>query len=330
MPDDGADRPFWSVMIPSHDADDLLADTLASVLAQDPGPDAMQIEVVDDASTVGDPETVVRDLGGDRVGFFCQPRHMGAPAAFTTCVERARGRWVHILYGDDQVEPGFYDAYRSVIDRHPCVMVGGSSVWIDGDGRRNAQRGPYAHTDGLLDDPHQIIVVEHGFDFPAVVVARSAYEQVGGFHTGLVHSNDWHMWCRLSALGPVGHVPEPLALYRRHERSDTTRVRTSSVHIQDGLRAMDLIADQLEPDLALELRATTRLSISDQARQISRGHAAGGQLRPAVVNAVWAARLHPTAATIGNVPRVMAVGALRAGRLRRAHPRTDDGGPAGT
>ena len=42
-------RPFWSVMIPRYQPDEnYLRQTCASVLQQDPGPDQMQTEVVDD------------------------------------------------------------------------------------------------------------------------------------------------------------------------------------------------------------------------------------------------------------------------------------------
>ena len=53
--DSQVDRPFWSVMIPTYNRATYLERTLASVLAQDPGPQKMQIEVVDDASTSDDP-----------------------------------------------------------------------------------------------------------------------------------------------------------------------------------------------------------------------------------------------------------------------------------
>ena len=57
-------RPFWSVMIPTYNFAKYLVKTLQSVLDQDPGPDRMQIEVVDDVSTKDDPEAVVREVGG--------------------------------------------------------------------------------------------------------------------------------------------------------------------------------------------------------------------------------------------------------------------------
>ena len=36
-------KPFWSVMIPTYNPNDYLAQTIESVLAQYPGPEEMQI-----------------------------------------------------------------------------------------------------------------------------------------------------------------------------------------------------------------------------------------------------------------------------------------------
>lgn len=48
-------------MIPTYNCARYLRETLASVLAQDPGRDNMHIEVIDDRSTKDDPEAVCRD-----------------------------------------------------------------------------------------------------------------------------------------------------------------------------------------------------------------------------------------------------------------------------
>ena len=60
--------PFWSVMIPAYNPSvDYLEQTLRCVLAQDPGPEQMQIEVVDDCSPAVDVAARVREIAGDRI-----------------------------------------------------------------------------------------------------------------------------------------------------------------------------------------------------------------------------------------------------------------------
>jgi len=108
------------VMIPAYECASYLRETLASVLAQDPGPELMQIEVVDDASTDA-PEKVVEELGGGRVAFHRQPRNVGHIANFNTCLERSRGQLVHLLHGDDCVREGFYRTMQQPFTQHPEI-----------------------------------------------------------------------------------------------------------------------------------------------------------------------------------------------------------------
>jgi glycosyltransferase involved in cell wall biosynthesis len=119
-------------MIPAHDCAGYLRETLASVLAQDPGPDQMQIEVVDDASS-DDPRGAVDELGQGRVGFFRQPRNVGHVANFNTCLERSRGQLVHLLHGDDCVRDGFYVAMQRLLERE--VEAGAASCRCAGRSR---------------------------------------------------------------------------------------------------------------------------------------------------------------------------------------------------
>src|SRR5471032_702764 len=86
---EGVHRPQWSVMIPTFNCAKYLWQTLESVLAQDPGTDQMQIEVVDDCSTKDDPEALVREIGQGRVAFHRKPQNEGAIRNFNTCIQRS-------------------------------------------------------------------------------------------------------------------------------------------------------------------------------------------------------------------------------------------------
>src|SRR5687768_13877620 len=102
----GVNRPLWSVMIPAYNCSEYLEAALLSVLCQDPGPASMQIAVVDDASTDADVEALVATVGKGRVEYMRHPINVGSLQNFNTCIDRARGHYVHLLHGDDRVLPG--------------------------------------------------------------------------------------------------------------------------------------------------------------------------------------------------------------------------------
>jgi len=217
-------RPFWSVMIPTYNCGPFLRRTMESVLAQALGPDVMQIEVVDGCSTKDDPEGMVRDIGGGRIAFHRLPRNQGPAHTFNTCIERARGKWVHILHGDDIVFPGFYAAYDDVIGAHPeARMVIGQVAIIDENDRWTKLYGAVPPVGGgILLEFVKEQVTRTLTMCPSVVVRRDAYEEAGGFCTLFAHVTDWDMWFRVGQLAPVACVARPYAGFRHHSHQDYT------------------------------------------------------------------------------------------------------------
>jgi glycosyltransferase involved in cell wall biosynthesis len=283
-------RPYWSVMIPTYNCADYLKRTLRSVLAQAPSGANMQIEVVDDVSTKDDPETVVRETGQGRVDFFRQPANVGPPTNFTTCARRARGHWVHILHGDDMVRPGFYDAMQraaasaAAIEAAFCrvITIDESDGWIDLSERESKVA---AVIPGLIE---RLAVYNH-IMFPSIVVKRTAYERLGGFHPELFHSADWDMWKRIAAHSPVWYEPEPLALYRIHTMSDTSRLMRTGANIDDARHAIEIAEAYLPPARVRALSRAARrwhalYAVELAQEQASRGDraAARAQIRAAL------------------------------------------------
>src|SRR5206468_12430273 len=88
-PVDGS-RPFWSVMIPTFNPRaDYLEETLHSILEQDPGPEQMQIEVIDDHSTDDLAAQIVARIGGGRVSFHVVAQNRGLAGTLNRCIARA-------------------------------------------------------------------------------------------------------------------------------------------------------------------------------------------------------------------------------------------------
>ena len=239
-------RPFWSVMIPVYDRVAYLERTLASVLSQDPGAEEMHIEVVDDASTVDDPEALVRRVGGDRVSFFRQPRNLGLVGSWNCCIRRSVGEWVHVLHSDDMVFPGFYVTFKAALERRDDIGAAFCrwAIMDENEGRvwtSDLERP----SPGVLADFMDKIGVSQRISTPSIVVRRSVYENLGGFRRELSSTADWEMWARVAAHYPIWYESQILAAWRVHSRSKTALVVKSVENVADDLRCLAVISPLL-------------------------------------------------------------------------------------
>src|SRR5664279_2604129 len=244
-PADHVKRPRWSVMIPSYNCSRYLIENLHSVLQQDPGPEIMQIEVVDDFSTDTDVENLVREIGGGRIGFYRQPRNVGSLRNFETCLNRATGQYIHLLHGDDQVKPGFYSEIEKLFTLFPQAGAAFTGfIFVDEQNRRLYDNQTLLESPGILQNWLFRIASSQLVQVPAMVVRRSVYENLGGFF-GVHYGEDWEMWARIAAQYPVAHSPEKLALYRVHRDNITSRYFLTGQSITDAIQVVNTIQKYL-------------------------------------------------------------------------------------
>jgi glycosyltransferase involved in cell wall biosynthesis len=241
VPPDG-DRPRWSVMIPTYESARYLAATLESVLAQDSGPADMQIEVVDDHSTRDDPAAVVRHVGGGRVAFFRQPRNVGHATNFDTCLQRSRGRLVHLLHGDDAVLPGFYDAMSMPFEARADIGAAFCrTIYMDERGHWTSFSPLLPVERGILPQALPVVATRQPAQPPSMVVRRDVYERLGGFDARFrTCAEDWEMYARIASHYAIWYESAPLALYRRHPHSLTGRGLRSGQNARDARLAITM------------------------------------------------------------------------------------------
>jgi len=287
-------------MVPAYNCAAYLGDTLRSVLAQDPGPEHMQIEVVDDCSTE-DLQSLVREVGGGRVAYHRQPRNVGHIANFATCLERSRGEFVHLLHGDDLVRPGFYRALEAGFESSEAVGACFCN-WeiIDSAGTVTAVANSERPTAGRLDDALARLATEQRIVTPAIAVRRSVWETLGGFDPRLVCAEDWEMWVRIAAHYPIWYDPRCLAAYRRHDRSNSGRHFADASELGYTLLAMKIFRPLLPSSRAGAISAAARRAYCRSALATARqlagqdGSAMRAHLRMAL-------RLWPTWSTLRQV-----------------------------
>ncbi|WP_158633555.1 glycosyltransferase [Tautonia sociabilis] len=284
LPDPGP-RPLWSVMIPCYDADPtFLEATLRSVLDQDPGPERMQIGVVEDASPGADrTEALVRKLAPDRVEFHRNEANLRLAGNWNRCIELARGRWIHLLHQDDLISEGFYRQLERAEHEAPsCGAAFTRFSLIDELGHWIAIEALERPSPGVIEGWLERLILRQRVQCPAIVVRRSTYEALGGFRTDLAFALDWEMWVRIAVHFPVWYEPAILAHFRLHGASESDRLQDAHRTGLDVLKAREIVQRYVPPELAPDVAriliaqhphdppSTTR-TLRGRSRAIARG-----------------------------------------------------------
>lgn len=316
----GVSRPLWSVMIPTYNCANYLAKTLESVLAQDPGSDLMQIEVVDDCSTQDDPAEVVRSVGRGRVGFHRQPQNLGHVRNFATCLSRSRGRLIHLLHGDDFVLPGFYATMGAAFNAHPALgLATCRHVYTTADGHWFGISKLRQHQSGVWTNAVEELTLSGDVQTPSVVVRRDCYERLGGFDERLLCREDYEMWVRIASHFPVWYETECLAAYRFHGRSNTARDSATAENIRDHRRALDIIAGELTQPLRPDWQRQVLRSLARGSIDLADTHFDERRLRPAWLALREAFRCAATLETVARAVRCVLRASMR-GAIRLVKP----------
>ncbi|MEH1827681.1 MAG: glycosyltransferase [Nostoc sp.] len=259
-------RPLWSVMIPTFNCANYLRQTLASVLAQDPGTEVMQIEVIDDGSTQDDPATVVEELGQSRVGFYRQKANVGYIRNFATCLQRSRGKLIHLLHGDDYVRDGFYRKLQHAFEQKPEIGAAFCrSLYIDEQGHWQSISPLELPESGILSNWLEQIAAGQRLTTPSIVVRRDVYEKLGGFNPCFsCAGEDWEMWVRIAAHYPVWFEVEPLAAYRVKRSGSLTG---NSAATGELVRDMRIATEIIESYLSAYLPKRHAQKLLNKARK---------------------------------------------------------------
>ncbi|WP_051151126.1 glycosyltransferase family 2 protein [Mastigocladopsis repens] len=296
---EGVHRPFWSVMIPTYNCANYLVQTLESVLAQDPGSEHMQIEVVDDCSTKDDSEAVVREIGKGRVSFYRQPQNVGAIRNFNTCIQRSVGQFVHILHGDDFVAPDFYSSYAELLQSHPdATLIISPSISVDENNQHIHVASPLANIDGIITEFAEIQALRNEIHTPTAVVPRKVYEHSGGYYLPLSHTADWEMFFRAGLHGKAVTLDKQVAYYRIHSGSDTSRLALTGKNIWEAKYTVDMCMQQLPEKVRREIDNNRYSYIAGLAHYFYSELANKEMWKSSLIHAGWHLKLSPSKPTL--------------------------------
>jgi len=282
-------RPLWSVMIPTYNPNPAyLRETVRSVLDQAPGPDRMEIVVVDGKSAAFDPRTFLQESGAaDRVTFAQGAQGIGPN--WNCCVTKAQGRWIHLLHQDDRALAGFYERCEAAIERDPELGAACSACALANEQDRWTSYMKPDAPRGVLRSWQQDVFERLRIAAPAMVVKRSVYETLGGFDTSYRYALDWDMWKRIAVHYPIWYEPEPGIVHRVHGESTTRALQGDAENMREIQRSIAQsqaeFGDRLDPGVETRARrAYARFGVESALKLLLHArdvHAARCQLREA-------------------------------------------------
>lgn len=241
-------RPLWSIMIPTYNPEQFLANTLRSVLLQDAGTDLMQICVVDDCSEQTDLRSIIDDTDKNcRIDLLTNEKKLGLVGNWNRCLEHSKGLLVHILHQDDLVLPGFYERMAMAFKSTPEIGAAFCKhTFIDKSDEELYVSQDEIEKSGILNDFFERIVIRQRIQTPAIVVKRAVYEKIGGYEPKLVYSPDWDMWKRIAYYYPVWYETASLASFRIHPQSESSQLIQSGADIDDIFLSIRITSQELQ------------------------------------------------------------------------------------
>lgn len=213
-----------SVIMPTYNRAEIIADSIESVLNQDYK--NIELIIVDDGSTDAT-RSVVESFNDERVRYVYQD-NLGAAAARNIGLTASTGDIIAYLDSDNLWNP----RYLSVVVKTFATSPGRSAMYMDfidyhvrADGtiKLRSYRRPEFDHESLLQGPY--------IDLNTFAHRRELYKAFGGFDESLRRRQDYDLVLKYTWLRDPLHVPVIAALYLR----DVKLNQITSMNRQDDL-----------------------------------------------------------------------------------------------
>jgi glycosyltransferase involved in cell wall biosynthesis len=234
-------NPLVSIVIPCYNQGNYLRQAIESVLSQDYP--RLELIVLDDGST-DDTQAVLAAYAGR----FHSESHsnLGQAATLNKGWGMSRGEILSYLAADDFLLPG---AVRTSVERlreHPEIVLTYCDFNIVDPASRVLRR--VRPPDFSYRDLAVTIICQPG---PGVFFRRRAFERAGFWNESLRQVPDYEYWLRLGLEGPFARIPEVLAAYRVHDRSQSfAPVSPGRAEEVVGVISAHFRGGQLPPEIA--------------------------------------------------------------------------------
>lgn len=220
-------NPKISIVTASYNYEDLIKETIESVLAQTYS--EWELIIVDDGSTDNSREVIKSYANRDeRISLFTHPDNTNKGLCETVKLgcERATGEYIAFLESDDVWTPNYLEEKINALKSYPEVRLIFNSVEMFGDNKTIGEYEKYFQISGKILDKIR---------FPANIFnAMLLINLVPTFSCAMVKKEtllacnfdnlygpwlDWGLWLQITYKHSVAYLPKNLTKWRMHQKS---------------------------------------------------------------------------------------------------------------
>lgn len=227
--------PRVSIIVPSYNTVEYIAETLDSVFAQTCRD--YEVVVVNDGSPdTPDLERVLAPYM-ERIRYL-RTENRGLAGARNTAILASRGEFVALLDSDDIWEPNYLAVQLSMLDGDPSADIVYPNALIFGSGA-GVDQFFMDLSPSIGEVTFTSLVSETCCVMVSVLARRTALEHAGLFDDQLRRCEDFDMWLRCVKTGSrIIYHRQPLVRYRRRDQSlsqNGIAMLEAAVHVLDKI-----------------------------------------------------------------------------------------------
>ena len=233
------DSPTISCIVPVHNAETYLRESIESVLAQTHPVD--EIIVIDDGSTDNTP-VIIRELGNKIISI--RQKNAGPAVARNRGIRKARGKWIGFQDADDLWHPDKISRQVNILLTYPDIDIVATQIrnfWI-----------PELMEEANRMKGHNLSQPQPGFGFPCLLIRKQVFDRIGMINEELrlFEDTDWLSRARDDGVGI--YVLDEVLVRRRIHFTNTSRVCSEQ---ENKERALDVVMNSLRRKRAVAKKA---------------------------------------------------------------------------
>ena len=216
--------PKVSVVIPVHNGQDYVGQTIESILSQTFRD--FELLLLDDASSDGSP-SIMKGYTDPRIRLVRNEVNIGIARMHNKGIDLARGEYIAMLDHDDVSYPERLARQVAFLEAHPdYALIGTWGELLDERGRRYGKAKKYPVS---AEDVRSSLLFWNCVLHPSIM-ARRAIMEAYRYSERFSICDDFDLFVRMGAARRLGNLPQVLVAHRRH----AARTSNTKAHLKRG------------------------------------------------------------------------------------------------